>query len=182
MAESYAAGTRARYGQNDPEYATALNNLAQVLKAMNRLAEAEPLYRRALAIDEMDLGPENPDLATQLNNLAGLLQATNRFGEAEQLYRRALAIHEKSLGPEHQSVSIDLNNLAGLLQDTNRLAEAEPLYRRDGRRKVPVFYQRHRAGRRKSSLSKIHATRAKSINFCPTPARRKGPRAMRRQA
>lgn len=35
--------------------ATRLNNLASLLYASNRLAEAEPLFRRALAITEASL-------------------------------------------------------------------------------------------------------------------------------
>jgi tetratricopeptide (TPR) repeat protein len=101
-----------------------------LLRATNRLGEAEPLYRRALAIDERSLGPDHPKVATDLNNLAKLLRDTNRLDQAEPLYRRALAIGERSLGPDHPSVAIDLNNLARLLQATNRLGEAEPLYRR----------------------------------------------------
>ena len=73
-----------------------LNNLAELLRATNRLGEAEPLYRRALAIDEASYGPDHPKVATDLNNLAALLYATNRLGEAEPLYRRALAIDEAS--------------------------------------------------------------------------------------
>ena len=57
LAEQYVTGTKARYGENAPEYAMALNNLAQLLQATNRLAEAEPLMRRALAIDEKKLWP-----------------------------------------------------------------------------------------------------------------------------
>ena len=83
-----------------------------LLKATNRLAEAEPLYRRALAIDERSYGPDHPDVAIRLNNLAELLQATNRLAEAEPLDRRALAIDERSYGPDHPDVAIDLNNLA----------------------------------------------------------------------
>ena len=75
----------------------SLNNLAQLLKATNRLGEAEPLMRRALDIDEQAYGPDHPDVAIDLNNLAQLLQDTNRLGEAEPLMRRALAIDEKSL-------------------------------------------------------------------------------------
>ena len=37
-----------------------------------RYAEAEPLYKRALAISEKALGPEHPDVASSLNNLAML--------------------------------------------------------------------------------------------------------------
>ena len=36
----------------------------------NRLGEAEPLFRRALAIDEASYGPDHPEVATSLNNLA----------------------------------------------------------------------------------------------------------------
>ena len=95
-----------------------------------RHAEAEPLMRRALAIDEKSYGTEHPNVARDLNNLAQLLQDTNRLGEAEPLMRRALAIDEKSYGTEHPKVARDLNNLAQLLKATNRLGEAEPLMRR----------------------------------------------------
>ena len=101
-----------------------------MLRATNRLGEAERLNRRALAIWEAALGPDHPHVATALNNLAFLLQATNRLVEAEPLYRRALAIDERSYGPDHPDVACDLNNLAELFQATNRLVEAEPLYRR----------------------------------------------------
>ena len=84
-----------------------------LLQATNRLAEAEPLMRRALAIDEKSFGPDHPNVASDLNNLALLLQATNRLAEAEPLYRRALAIDEKSFGPDHPNVANSLNNLAG---------------------------------------------------------------------
>ena len=83
----------------------SLNNLARLLQATNRLAEAEPLMRRALAIDEKSFGPDHPDVAIGLNNLAQLLQATNRLAEAEPLMRRALAICEKSFGPDHPEVA-----------------------------------------------------------------------------
>ena len=93
-------------------------------------AEAESLYRWALAINEVSYGKDHPQVATVLNNLAGLLSATNRPAEVEPLYRRALAIDEANYGKDHPNVAGDLNNLAGLLADTNRPAEADPLYRR----------------------------------------------------
>jgi tetratricopeptide (TPR) repeat protein len=91
---------------------------------------AEPLLRRALAIDENCFGPNHPTVAAALNNLAQLLLATNRLTEAEPMYRRALAISENSYGHGHPKVSIALNNLALLLRQTNRVPEAEPLLRR----------------------------------------------------
>ena len=120
----------ASLGKDHPTVATALNNLAALLRDTNRLGEAEPLFRRALEIGEASLGKDHPTVAIDLNNLAELLGATNRLGEAEPLYRRALAIDEASLGKDHPNVARDLNNLALLLRDTNRLGEAEPLVRR----------------------------------------------------
>ena len=98
------------------------------MKALH--GQAEPHYRRALAIAEANFPPTDTRIAIRLNNLAQLLKATNRLGEAEPLMRRALGIDEASYGKDHPSVAIRLNNLAGLLQDTNRLGEAEPLMRR----------------------------------------------------
>ncbi|OYW74057.1 MAG: hypothetical protein B7Z37_19280 [Verrucomicrobia bacterium 12-59-8] len=107
-----------------------LGCLSLLLKTKSLYAQAEPLIRRALQIDQDSYGAEHPDVAIRLNNLATLLQATNRLAEAEPLMRRALQIDEASYGPEHPDVAIDLNNLAQLLQARNRLAEAEPLMRR----------------------------------------------------
>jgi len=110
--------------------ARLLNQLGIMYLTKSLYAEAEPLMRRALAIDEASLGPDHPDVALDLNNLAQLLKDTNRLTEAEPLMRRALAIDETNLGPDHPDVALDLNNLAQLLMDTNRLTEAEPLMRR----------------------------------------------------
>ena len=43
-------------------------------KVEGRYAEAEPLYKRSLAIWQKALGPEHPSVATGLNNLAGLYE------------------------------------------------------------------------------------------------------------
>ena len=110
--------------------AWASNELAQLLKRINRFGESEPLMRRALEILEAASGERHPDVATCLSNLAVLLQDTNRVEEAEPLMRRALEINVGTFGERHPNVAICLNNLAMLLHDTNRLEEAEPLLRR----------------------------------------------------
>jgi hypothetical protein len=82
-----------------------------------RLAEAEPLLRRALAIDEASLGPEHPDVARDLNNLAQLLQATNRLAEAQPLSRRMLLIllaFTRDTGHPHPSLGPALSNYRAL--------------------------------------------------------------------
>jgi tetratricopeptide (TPR) repeat protein len=110
--------------------ARLMNNLGVYRQARGQYRAAEPLYRRALAIDEQSRGPDHPEVAIRLNNLAVLLRATDRLAEAEPLYRRALAIRERGYGPDHPTVAQSLNNLAVLLKATNRLGEAEPLFRR----------------------------------------------------
>jgi CHAT domain-containing protein/Tfp pilus assembly protein PilF len=130
IAEHYAEGIKARHGADAPQYAIALNNVAQLLRATNRLAEAEPLLRHALAIDEKSYGPEHPKVVVRLNGLAQLLRTTNRLTEAEPLFKRALAIDEKEFGAEHSEVVGSLSNLAELYRAQARYAEAEPLYKR----------------------------------------------------
>ncbi|HTW72064.1 MAG TPA: tetratricopeptide repeat protein [Acetobacteraceae bacterium] len=110
--------------------ARLMGALASLFKTKGLYGRAEPLYRRALEIDEANLGTDHPTFAIHLNNLALLLQATNRFGEAEPLVRRALAITEASHGKDHPDVAPILNNLALLLQATNRFGEAESVLRR----------------------------------------------------
>ena len=128
--EARTALAEAESLRDDDSISTALNNLATLLQHTNRPEEAEPLFRRALAINENLFGINSPEVASALNNLALLLQDTNRLKEAEPLLKRSLAIVERTLGSEHPTVAIHLNNLALLLCDTNRLEEAEPLIRR----------------------------------------------------
>jgi tetratricopeptide (TPR) repeat protein len=55
-----------------------------------RYADAEPLYKRSLAIREKALGPNHPDVATSLNNMGLLYERQGQYAEAEPLHKRAL--------------------------------------------------------------------------------------------
>ena len=80
----------------EPKATRIMNQLALWLSNRAEHGEAEPLFRRALAIDEKSFGPDHPNVARGLNNLAGCSRATNRPAEAEPLYRRALAIMKRA--------------------------------------------------------------------------------------
>ena len=95
-----------------------------------RYADAEPLYKRSLAIREKTLGPSKPEVAQTLNDLARLYTTQGRYVDAEPLYKRSLTIYEKSLGPNHPNVAIPLTNFATLYTAQGRYADAEPLYKR----------------------------------------------------
>ena len=60
-----------------------------------RYAEAEPLYKRSLAIPEKALDAEHPDGAQSLENYSALLRETGRGSEAVKLEARARAIRAK---------------------------------------------------------------------------------------
>src|SRR5260370_773531 len=94
-----------------------LNQRALALYQQDRYADAEPLFKRALAIREKALGTNHPLVATSLNNLAELYRAQGRYAEAETLYQRALAVREKALGLDHPNVAQSLNNLAELYRE-----------------------------------------------------------------
>ena len=98
---------------------------------MGRFADAEPLFKRSLAIYEKALGPAHPNVAATLNNLAILYGRQGRYADAEPLYKRSLAIYEKAYGPDHAYVAAALNNLANLYSDKlGNYAEAETLKKR----------------------------------------------------
>ena len=107
-----------------------LNQAGHYLNERAQYAEAEPLFRRTLAILEIALGTEHPDVATSLNNLAELYRNQGKYADAEPLMAQALTIREKALGPEHPATAMSLNNLAGLYDTQGKYADAEPLHRR----------------------------------------------------
>lgn len=89
----------------------ALSNLAGVYWRLDRFDDAEPLMRRALAIDEELLGPDDPRLARTLNNLGLIAQQRRQQVEAEAYFRRALTIKEKTLGTEHPELASTVYNI-----------------------------------------------------------------------
>ncbi len=63
------------HGAEHPRVANCLNNLATLLQATNRLAEAEPLMRRALEIFRDSLGDEHPNTKIVAENYERLRRA-----------------------------------------------------------------------------------------------------------
>ena len=55
-------------GENHPDVATSLNNLAGLYESQGKYAEAEPLYQRAIAILLATLGENHPNTRTVMMN------------------------------------------------------------------------------------------------------------------
>ncbi len=98
--------------------------------ALGTYSQARPLFERALAICDKELGPEHPDTASSLNALGILLEVQGDFGGARPLYERGLAIYEKARGPDHLDIAANLGNLARALQGERDFARARPLFER----------------------------------------------------
>ena len=113
-----------------PETAQLLMQAGDYLEQSAQYAQAEPLYLRALAINEKILEPEHPNTGTTLHQLALLYRKQGKYEQAEPLLVRACAISEKMGGPEHPSTAANLHALAVLYMDQGKYEQAEPLLQR----------------------------------------------------
>jgi tetratricopeptide (TPR) repeat protein len=96
-----------------PASALVWFNLGNALRDQERLQDALPCYKKALAID--------PRLAEAHNNLGSVLHALYRFDEAERAYRACIATD-----PDYVAARF---NLASVLIDVGRFHEAEAVCR-----------------------------------------------------
>ncbi|MEH2465747.1 tetratricopeptide repeat protein [Nostoc sp.] len=119
--------SKKRLGEEHPDIALSLNNLALLYYSQGKYNEAEPLYLQALELSQRLLGEEHPDVALSFNNLAALYVSQARYSEAEPLLKQALELRQRLLGEEHPDVALSLSNLAVLYNSQGKYSEAEPL-------------------------------------------------------
>jgi len=115
-------------GQQHPDYATSLNNLAFLYKSQGETKKALPLYEESLKIIERVLGKQHPDYAKSLNNLAFLYKSQGEYEKALLLYEQALKIFEQALGKQHPDYVTSLNNLAFLYDSRGEYEKALTLF------------------------------------------------------
>lgn len=112
------------HGAGDPRLATALHNLAIHYYKLGKYADAEPLYKRAMAIRETVFKPTHPHIIQSLNDLAALYYAQGRYAATEPLLKRIMEIIQSDRGQGHPMFAQALENYAELLQARGRLQEA----------------------------------------------------------
>lgn len=115
----------AEFGTEDTAVARALHRMGHYHFCKQEYSEAEPFYKRALAIRQEALGTRHKSVGSGLTNLAVVYRRLGRYAEAEPLYERALAIWEEAYGPDHEKVGLVLNNLTALYEGQGRFAKAE---------------------------------------------------------
>jgi tetratricopeptide (TPR) repeat protein len=117
-------------GNQNPQLAQGLNNLASVLAETGNFKDAQSMYQEALDINQHMLDEYHPTIAVNMNNLAVLYHDSGEFDSAEAMYRDVIEIREKSLGSEHPEVALAMSNLAYLLYDKGDSEAAMSLQRK----------------------------------------------------
>lgn len=116
-----------RRGSATVATAHAAEKLADNLAMQLRLADAEPLYRRAFEIRLAKLGEKHGDTARSLRQLAALAMARGALSEAEALARRSLDI-QRAASPGAMELAWALNAMAEVLAAQGKAFDADPLF------------------------------------------------------
>jgi len=103
-----------RMGRLNHRRLEALNALAAYYTQRGRLRDAEPLWVKALSLQEKIYGPEHQKLAAPLVELSSLYERMGRYPEAEAVLLLALKIHERDAVENSARVADDLMGLARL--------------------------------------------------------------------
>lgn len=132
--ERSLTATKLALGENCPERWSLENDIAGVLRAMDRFDLAEPRFRAAIDGFVSLGGEQTASLCQPTNNLGLLLVQTKRFAEAREWLDRSRRLHEIHRRVDHPETLVVDHNRANLLVAEGRHAEAleilEPLLER----------------------------------------------------
>ncbi|MBK9118120.1 MAG: serine/threonine protein kinase [Phycisphaerales bacterium] len=125
---------RRHWGDRHAQTLTTLGNLAVVLTAQGRYAEAEVLTQEALAARLVTGGPHTLDAITLRGNLAGLMAEQGRLEAAIAALRAVVADAAKYLGESHEHTLEQRASLAEFLHragaSDEALAETRTIFER----------------------------------------------------
>jgi CHAT domain-containing protein len=113
-------------GEDHPDYAHSLNNLAVLYRDMGDYRRALPLLEQARDLRQRRLGEDHPHYALSLYNLATLYLDMGDYRRALPLYEQARDLRRRLLGEDHPDYARSLHSLAGLHIARNRYAQAAP--------------------------------------------------------
>lgn len=117
------------YGAQHILYGDALRQVGDLYFAARAYDQAEPWYRRALAIFEKQM-PDNAGIAAPLSMLGKIEHARGHYEQAEKDLQRCLALREKDYGREHPVTAQAIFALGKLAQDRRELSAAADYYQR----------------------------------------------------
>jgi len=97
-----------------PRDTYSMNNIAKIYKTIDRLTDAEQMYKQSLTIDR--------DNDISKVGLGAVLRKLHKFEEAENIYMEVLKKNEGNI--------YALNGVAGVYWDTRRVKEAEECFKK----------------------------------------------------
>lgn len=106
-----------------PDVASSLNTVGQVLTALGKNEQGEPLISEGLRMRRELFGNAHPQIAESLNNLGALLRNLGKLAESERCHREAWRIHER-LELLHPLVIDNLGNWIACVSTRGDAAEA----------------------------------------------------------
>ncbi len=119
---------QATWGTDHPEYASMLENHANVLDELGRRDEALASHARVLEIRRRSLGENHPDVASSLTNLGNQYEALGDLGQARDFHQRALAVRRRGPWGLHPANAATLNNLGNVLSELGQIEAAQAAY------------------------------------------------------
>jgi hypothetical protein len=111
---------------DDPALLPILDALAGAHTQAGFYRDAEPVYERALRIQEREATRHQTGIVRTLNKLGQIYEATDRAGDAMALYRRILTTWAPVLGGDHPDVRIAGGRLAKLALQAPTAAAPPP--------------------------------------------------------
>lgn len=117
-------------GADHPNVASSLLALGRTLLALDRPAEAEPLFVRLLELRERAAKPDNAAVAEAARFLAQAAGLQEHGARAEIFLKHALAASTRAYGANDALVGLDMLALGTHLAGQQRFREAEPLLSR----------------------------------------------------
>ena len=115
--------------RNLDDWITVQHEIADLLIADGKYADAEKVLRSAIQARSSALGPEHPGTLDSRHRLIYALSRETKNAEAETEARDVLRLREKILGPEHADTLVSRYDLGEPLVNQGKFAEAEGLYR-----------------------------------------------------
>lgn len=112
-------------GRNTADYATMLDNLAQVYSEKNDFAEAAALQESALRVYEKVLPANAPDLGQTFCNYADTISHLGAMFDAEKAYMKGIEIYKSSLPADDLRLAFAFDNLGSIYSGTGRLSQSE---------------------------------------------------------
>ncbi len=188
--EANLAAAAKEHGEQHPDYATALTNLADALGNAGNYKRSLDLLARALAIDERTGGETSQSFQRDLGALAGISSLAEKHGDALAAANRGLALLERTPGQTdtfraqllqaRSSANLQLGNIeAGRRDAADALAAGLHAYGADHPKLV--MYHIHVAQSHRKTDSGLGtddcATAIESFDRAAALARRVSPRS-----